>query len=336
MKRTSLYTGFILAILFPVISNAQDNSTNIEGSGSNTRILATHTPSENRIPDSANKISSQITVDVADVYQSVTVDIDYDVITAAVPEAETDGSLCVIRDEVEHCVGGYHAFIEIPVHARFPYRSIQINWNPHGHYPAPFRVNHMDYHFHTQALAELRTIEVGTCGAEFVTCDEEKQKPLTQLLESRHIPTGYSNADLNTSVAVMGSHLIDFANAPRTPEAFTQVFIHGAYGGQLSFQEPMITKTYFEQLKEDTLAGRVDRDCNDIPQPQEYPDNNYHPQIWCNQYIPATDSKPARIRVSLENFTADLNQSDQSSSATQTYSPLFIPLLFVFFASIFF
>ncbi|MGI9277237.1 MAG: hypothetical protein ACR2PT_20630 [Endozoicomonas sp.] len=315
MQFRHLFTALLFTTL---LASAQDNSTETDDSGdmpADTVILSTHTPTpaNNFIPNSSDKISARIETDRAGNYTAIVAEIAYDVITAPRPNRPTDGTLCNSRGE---CVGGYHAYIELPKYDQFPYRTLQINWNPYGHSPAPFRVNHIDYHLHTQTLAELKAIEVGECGAEHVTCDKEIQKKLTAPLEARHLPEGYSNAQLDTSVANIGSHLVDFSTVPSRPEDFDHILIHGAYDGKLSFQEPMITEAYFIGLKRRTQENSVLKECFDISQPEEYPDDDFHPDEWCAWYEDSTDS----IHVSLESFSADRSVPPNSGvTATTSY-----------------
>ena len=125
----------------------------------------------------------------------------------------------------------------------------------------------------------------------------------------------------------MGSHLIHTDSLPTTPEAFSHVFIHGAWDGELSFQEPMITVDYFNSLK--TAHSNSTENCFDIPQPDEYPDNKSYPRQYCISY----DRNLNRFEVSLINFYGGTPAPPANNSPTShplAYWPIIILLLLLF------
>ena len=264
----------------------------------------------NFIPTAPANLRAEVETDNIGNYRSISVDLPLSVINLN-PQgrAATDGQVCNERNE---CVGGYHAFFEIPVLDKFPYRTIQLNWNPQGHFPMSFEANHFDYHFHTQTLAELKTMTAGICGAEHFSCEPELMEKVTRQLPAEQVPAGYTNAALDTSVAWMGSHLVAPPTIPASADQFTQIFIHGAYEGRLSFQEPMITVAYFNELKTRTQRAPATEDCFAIPQPLEYPDDKVYPREWCARYVSDGDL----VRVSLERFPQHITES-QSGSAVK-------------------
>jgi hypothetical protein len=99
------------------------------------------------------------------------------------------------------------------------------------------------------------------------------------------------HVDVGAAVPDMGNHLID----SKSPElvtagrAFTHTFIFGAYDGQVTFYEPMITLAFLE--------SRPDA-CVPIKQAQAWETEGYYPTTYCIRYL-ADDE---RYTVSLEDF----------------------------------
>ena len=117
----------------------------------------------------------------------------------------------------------------------------------------------------------VRQIRPGPC-AELIHCDDfvRAQMPVpAQYVHADHI-------DVGAAVNDMGNHLIDSKSPELAPGGppFTHTFIFGAYDGQITFYEPMITLAYLES-RPDT--------CVPIKQPQawategHYPDHLLHP-----------------------------------------------------------
>jgi hypothetical protein len=176
-----------------------------------------------------------------------------------------------------------------------PFSWVSVNFNPMGHPPpAPpvWAVPHVDFHFYLMPEEVVAQIRPGPC-SELIDCDdfERAQTPVpAQYVHADHI-------DVGAAVPDMGNHLID----SKSPElvaggpAFTHTFIFGAYDGQITFYEPMITLAYLET--------RPDL-CVPIKQPQAWETEGYYPTTYCIRYL-ADDE---RYTVSLEDFvhrTAD-------------------------------
>ena len=84
----------------------------------------------------------------------------------------------------------------------------------------------------------MAAIRPGPCG-ELIDCDDFKRAQIP-------VPAQYVHADhidVGAAVPDMGNHLID-AKSPELVvqgREFTHTFIFGAYDGQITFYEPMIT-----------------------------------------------------------------------------------------------
>lgn len=154
--------------------------------------------------------------------------------------------------------------------ADLPFRWIGINWNPHGHPPGAWSVPHFDVHFYMVEPDAIDAIRVGPCEF-FIDCEDRERalKPVgADYVHPDHVSVG-------ATVAMMGDHLID-SRAPelaeRDPEPFTHTWIFGAYDGQITFYEPMITREYL-------LSGPDG--CTPIKQPRAWQRAGYYPTVYC-------------------------------------------------------
>ncbi len=166
---------------------------------------------------------------------------------------------------------------------------VSVNWNLEGHphpAPPPWAVPHFDFHFYLQDREAVRAIRPGKC-SELIDCDDFKraQKPVpAKYLHSDHI-------DVGAAVPDMGNHLIN----SKSPELvkngppFTHTFIYGAFDGNITFYEPMITRAY--------LATRP-KMCAAVKLPQAWNIGGYYPETYCIRYLDGE----SRYTVSLESF----------------------------------
>ena len=178
---------------------------------------------------------------------------------------------------------------ELAQHGLTPFRWVSVNWNPMGH-PAPappvWAVPHFDFHFYIMPADAVAAIRPGPC-SELIDCDdfERAQIPVPgQYLHADHI-------DVGAAVPAMGNHLID-AKSPELVVAgreFTHTFIFGAYDGQVTFYEPMITLAY--------LQSRPAL-CAPIKQPEAWQIEGYYPTSYCIRHL----AEDGRYTVSLEDF----------------------------------
>ena len=197
------------------------------------------------------------------------------------------------------CNGDYELRFALPqelaARGLTPFQWVSVNWNPMGH-PAPappvWAVPHFDFHFYIMPEDAVAGIRPGPC-SELIDCDDFQRAQIP-------VPAQYIHADhvdVGAAVPAMGNHLID----TKTPELviagreFTHTFIFGAYDGQITFYEPMITLAYLET--------RPDL-CVPIKQPQAWQTEGYYPTTYCIRYLAGDE----RYTVSLEEFvhrTAD-------------------------------
>ncbi len=101
-------------------------------------------------------------------------------------------------------------------------------------------------------------------------------------------PAGYIN--VGAVEPYMGNHLIDPASPEFNGQPFTRTFIYGAYDGNITFEEAMITRALLlSKPAERTPFGLA----------QAYSETGYWPIKYCTVYNPRTDT----YRISLEGLT---------------------------------
>jgi hypothetical protein len=119
-------------------------------------------------------------------------------------------------------------------------------------------------------------IRTGPCGEEgLINCDDyaTARKPVPE----RYMPADY--ADFGAVVAKMGNHLTDPTAPEFNGQRFTQTFMYGAYDGEITFYEPMMTKAWLEEVK------REDGDnCRPIKQPRAWQAGGWYPTSYCVEY----------------------------------------------------
>ena len=170
-----------------------------------------------------------------------------------------------------------------------PFRWVSVNWNPMGH-PAPappvWAVPHFDFHFYIMPEDAVGQIRPGPC-SELIDCDDFKRARIP--VAARYVHADH--IDVGAAVPDMGNHLIDSKSPELAADgpAFTHTFIFGAYDGQVTFYEPMVTLAYFES-RPDT--------CVPIKQPQAWQTEGYYPTAYCIRHLP----DDGRYTVSLEDF----------------------------------
>jgi hypothetical protein len=215
---------------------------------------------------------------------------------ASLPADPSDGHHCVDRDgdgvtsRATECIHTHEYVIPLPdaVTQRndVPFKWVLLNWNKHGHVPPGiYDVPHFDVHFYIEPIASIFAIGDGTCGPEYVDCDDfaAAKKPL---------PAGLMHpdySDLDAVVPAMGNHLIDLTGQEFNGEPFTRSWIYGAYDGRVIFYEEMVALSY--------LLSRPDA-CLAIKSPEAVAVSGYYPTQRCVRYEAGSNA----YVVSLERF----------------------------------
>jgi hypothetical protein len=213
------------------------------------------------------------------------------------PEVPNTWSRCFDKnangriDDHHECNGDYELAFALPeeLARTTPFKWVSVNWNPMGHPPpAPpvWAVPHLDFHFYILEREAVRQIRPGPC-SELIDCEDFKRAQMP-------VPKHYvhpDHIDVGAAVPDMGNHLID-SKSPELVTAgtvFTHTFIFGAYDGQITFYEPMITQAFLESRPEL---------CVPIKQPQAWAIAGHYPTTYCIRYLADGD----RYTVSLEDF----------------------------------
>jgi hypothetical protein len=212
------------------------------------------------------------------------------------PAAYSDGHHCHDQNKdgviglKDECFGSHEWVIPLPSDAArrpdIPFKWVGLNWNPHGHIPpGVYDLPHFDVHFYIEPIEKIFAIAPGTCGPEFVRCDQFKIA--TKPLPANYMHPDYKNVD--AVVPAMGNHLID----PTSPEfqnvKFTRTWIYGAYDGRVTFYEEMVTRDY--------LLSRPDK-CFPLKSPPAVSVKGYYPTQSCIRYLPQS----SEYTVSMEGF----------------------------------
>lgn len=171
--------------------------------------------------------------------------------------------------------------LDLPAKARSltAYQHMMFDWMPHGHEPEGlFDKPHFDLHFYYTSEAERVAIQA-TDTVQFM-------KPV----EGGYIPAPYINIG---GVPQMGAHWIDPTGSPFNGEPFTSVLIYGSYDGEVTFLEPMITRSFIEQEKTFQLP---------ILQPDQFPEaGKYYPTVYGVEY----DAARKQYRLYVGGFLKD-------------------------------
>jgi hypothetical protein len=212
------------------------------------------------------------------------------------PSEHSDGHHCFDRnndgtiDLKEECFGSHEWVIPLPSETArrvdIPFKWVGLNWNPHGHIPpGVYNLPHFDIHFYIEPIEKIFAIAPGTCGPEFVRCDQFK-------VATKPLPSNYMHPDYKSVDAVapaMGNHLIDLTSPEFNKIKFTRSWIYGAYDGRVTFYEEMVTRDY--------LLGRPTT-CFPLKSPPAVGVRGYYPAQSCIRHI----SQANEYTVSMEGF----------------------------------
>jgi hypothetical protein len=167
-----------------------------------------------------------------------------------------------------------------------PFKWALINWNPMGHIPpGVYDRPHFDVHFYLAPIEEVFAIEPGSCGPEFVRCDQFE-------LGKKPVPSNYIHPDFKDVGAVapaMGNHLIDLTGPEFNGQPFTRSWIFGIYDGRITYYEEMLSR--------DHLLSKPNT-CQPIKAAPAVGQAGYYPTVSCIRYDAQTDT----YTVSIENF----------------------------------
>jgi len=176
--------------------------------------------------------------------------------------------------------------IDFPIQARdTPIQFMMLGWGPQGHEPPGiYDRAHFDFHFYFQDPDDVMAIVPGPCSGLDCEVYQRAMKPVPANL----LAPGYMN--VGSVVPYMGNHLVDTSSPEFHGQPFTRTFIYGAYDGQITFYEPMIT---YESLT------KKEKQCSEIRQPQQVATAGYYPRQYCTEF----DSAAGVYKMHLTGFT---------------------------------
>ena len=167
-----------------------------------------------------------------------------------------------------------------------PFKWVLLNWNPNGHIPhGIYDVRHFDVHFYIESIEKVFAIQRGSCGPEFVRCDQFARAKLPP-------PSNYMHRDfkdVNAIAPAMGNHLVDLTSHEFHGRPFDHTFIYGIYDGRVTFYETMLTLKF--------LNSRPIK-CAPIKAVPAVAVTGYYPTKTCYRYAKDKDE----YTVSLEDF----------------------------------
>jgi hypothetical protein len=214
----------------------------------------------------------------------------------ALPTSPSDGHRCFdanndgVIDLATECSAWHERVLPIPSEASrrqdVPFKWALLNWNPRGHIPPEvFDKPHFDVHFYIEPMENIFAIERGTCGPEFVRCDQfaVARKPVPV----NYVPPNF--LELGLVAPAMGNHLIDPTTHEFHGEKFTCHWIYGSYDGRVIFYEEMVARSY--------MLSRPDA-CFPIRSPDAVALTGYYPTRSCVRYASGKDE----YSVSIEDF----------------------------------
>ena len=174
---------------------------------------------------------------------------------------------------------GHETFFTLPMPdemiATTPYRLVSLDWNPHGHGPAPiYDKPHFDMHFYMISEGERELIDVNN-------------PAMNRLPDPTFLPARYIGEE--GGISKMGKHWVDFASPELSGAPFKTTFVYGTYDAKVIFQEPMISRDYL-LTKPDTLMN--------IGQPAKVALSSHYP----TQYRIRYDAAGSRYFISLTAF----------------------------------
>jgi Domain of unknown function (DUF5602) len=177
---------------------------------------------------------------------------------------------------------GHETFFLLPVPEEVrqatPYSHISLDWNPHGHGPAPiYDKPHFDMHFYMIDEGEKNSIDT--------TKPELNILPDSFLMPSFYVPEP-------GGIPKMGKHWVDITSPelnPVNPAPFTTTFIYGSYNGKVIFHEPMITRAYLLSKPDTTIS---------IRQPVAFAQPGHYP----TKYQITFDNAKKQWRIILKGF----------------------------------
>lgn len=126
----------------------------------------------------------------------------------------------------------FETALALPAAQGLPFRTVVIDWNPHGHPPAHvYDVPHFDFHFYT--IDEAARMNIAPEGAAALATPDPNV-----------VPGGFVTD--GSTVPMMGKHYVSRSMPEFNGGRFTATPIYGYYDGHLAFVEAMIARSYLQ------------------------------------------------------------------------------------------
>lgn len=202
------------------------------------------------------------------------------------PTAMSDGKHCFDKDgngsidlHTECAVGHEHILglpSAFPAATNTPFTWSLVNWNPQGHIPmGVYDQPHFDIHFYLQPKSERDAIRPGPCPV-LTNCDDYRRAKIP--VPPRYLAPGH--VDMDAVEPAMGNHLLDSAAPEFNGGHFTRTWIYGAYDGEITFYEAMVTKAWLEGLR----TGSTASGCRSFREPRAWKREGWYPTRYCVGY----------------------------------------------------
>ncbi len=170
----------------------------------------------------------------------------------------------VITDPTAPPPPGTMVMIDFPDQASGTvFNHVMVDWNAQGHPPVGvFDKPHFDVHFYMTDMASVMAIN--PTNPDFAA--EAANLPPQQYVPQDYVP------DPDGPVPVMGVHMFDSTEAVVPGQYdFTEVLINGAWNGNYTFIEPMITRDYL--MTKPTVH-------EELKQPEAFQKSGYYPTTY--------------------------------------------------------
>ena len=175
------------------------------------------------------------------------------------------------------------------------YDHVSLDWMPHGHDPeGMFTVPHFDVHFYMTTEAERLAIDP----ADPRFMEKAANRPPADLMPATFVPPPAPEP-----VPGMGEHWIDATDPVLSGQPFEAVLIYGAWDGEVTFVEPMVTRDLL--LSKRAFGGR-------LTQPARVVEAVSLPGAWQVSY----DSEAGVHRVSIDGLVERVPGDEYTKSAT--------------------
>jgi hypothetical protein len=188
-----------------------------------------------------------------------------------------EGAYEVLSDTADaHSKHGEAVVLELalPDAAPAPYDHVTLDWNPAGHPPPGiYTVPHFDVHFFFVSEETRESIPGG---------------PATMFPDEQYVPDSYAPDSVNTPD--MGMHYVNLQAPEFNGQPFTHTLIYGAYRGDITFIEPMVTTEVLDESPNITAP---------VPQPEAYKQSGFYP----TEYRIVHDEAADEYRVVLDDLT---------------------------------